>query len=54
MKKKILGVLLVLGMATLLAGGSPVMAEELTPTTMTWVAGGVGGGGTHRPEAWRA
>jgi TRAP transporter TAXI family solute receptor len=46
MKKKIFGVLLVLGMATLLAGGSPmgVMAEELTPTTMTWVAGGVGGG----------
>jgi hypothetical protein len=46
MKKKILGVLLVLGMVTLLAGGSPmgVMAEELTPTTMTWVAGGVGGG----------
>ena len=46
MKKKTLGVLLVLGMVTLLAGGSPmgVMAEELTPTTMTWVAGGVGGG----------
>ena len=46
MKKKILGILLVLGMVTLLAGGSPmgVMAEELTPTTMTWVAGGVGGG----------
>ena len=46
MKKKILGVLLVLAMAALLAGGSPmgVMAEDLAPTTMTWVAGGVGGG----------
>ncbi len=46
MKKKIMAVLLVLGMATLLAGGSPmgVMAQELKPTTMTWVAGGVGGG----------
>lgn len=46
MKKKILGVLFVLGMATLLAGGVPVgvMAEDLKPTTMTWVAGGVGGG----------
>jgi TRAP transporter TAXI family solute receptor len=44
MKKKIFGILLVLGMVTFLAGGSPVMAEELTPTTMTWVAGGVGGG----------
>ena len=46
MKKKIFGVLLVLGMAMILAVGSPfsVMAQELTPTTMTWVAGGVGGG----------
>ena len=46
MKKKILGVMFFLGMATLIAGGSPagVQAEELTPTTMTWVAGGVGGG----------
>jgi len=46
MKKKFLGVLLVLAMAAFLAGGSPtiVMAEELAPTTMTWVAGGVGGG----------
>ena len=46
MKKKIMSVLLVLAMATLLTGGSPmgVMAQELTPTTMTWVAGGVGGG----------
>ena len=46
MKKKIFGVLLILGMAMLWAGASPlgVMAEELQPTTMTWVAGGVGGG----------
>ena len=46
MKKTILGVLLVLGMATLLVVGSPmgIMAQELKPTTMTWVAGGVGGG----------
>ena len=46
MKKKILGVLLVLGMVTLFVGGSHmgVMAQELKPTTMTWVAGGVGGG----------
>jgi len=46
MKKKILGALLVLGMATLLTVGSPmgVLATELKPTTMTWVAGGVGGG----------
>ena len=46
MKKKPLGVLLVLGLAMLLVGGAPmgVMAEELKPTTMTWVAGGVGGG----------
>ena len=46
MKKKIFSVLLVLGMATLLVGGSPigVLAQDLKPTTMTWVAGGVGGG----------
>ena len=46
MKKNIFGVLLVLGIAMILAGGSPlgVMAQELRPTTMTWVAGGVGGG----------
>ena len=46
MKKKTLCVFFILGMAMLLAGGSPlsVMAEDLKPTTMTWVAGGVGGG----------
>ena len=46
MKKQFLGTLLVLAMVIFLAGGTPtgVMAEELKPTTMTWVAGGVGGG----------
>jgi TRAP transporter TAXI family solute receptor len=46
MKRKPLGVWLVLGLAMLLAGGAPMgaIAEELKPTTMTWVAGGVGGG----------
>ncbi len=39
-------VLLVFGLAAFLAGESSMiaMAEDLKPTTMTWVAGGVGGG----------
>ncbi len=46
MKKKISSVIFVLTMAMLLTGVTPmgVMAQELKPTTMTWVAGGVGGG----------
>lgn len=46
MKKSLMTVLMALGLALLLVGGlgGESAAEELKQTTLTWVAGGVGGG----------
>ena len=46
MQKRLLTTFAILAMATFIIGGFATftMAEELKPTTMTWVAGGVGGG----------
>ena len=43
MKRKALGVLVALTLTIMMVPGA-VFAEELKPTTLTWVAGGVGGG----------